>query len=165
MTARQARQQMLNPNVAIHTLECQAENSGANQDEQHEARQLHGGVHGLTHEFHVNAIASHGHDQGTYGTHGATFCGGCNAQENGPKHQENKCQRRNEHKSHALCHVGQQAHFGHFVEKRSKEGKTHTHTHRDHDGFICGRCVRQPFGKADCDGQGDSCQDGQRPKT
>ena len=108
----------------------QAEDGGADQDEQHEAGQLHGGVQRLLQQPKVKAPARQRHDEGAQRAHGAAFGGRRDAQEDGAQDEEDQRQRRDQHEGHALGHARQQAQARDPVDHREHEGEPTPRTSR-----------------------------------
>ena len=73
LAARQAGQQVLDPHVAVDAAERQAEHGRADQDEEDEARQLHGRVHRLAHQLQVSRRLRERHHEGADRAHRAAL--------------------------------------------------------------------------------------------
>ena len=119
--ARQARQQMLDPLVAVDTVERQAEHAGADQDEDDERGELRRRLRRLLQQLEIEAPPGQRHDQCAGSAHGAAFGRRRHAQEDRAQHEEDQRQRRNQHERHPLRHPRQQPQFQDAVDDRGEE--------------------------------------------
>jgi hypothetical protein len=80
--------------MAIGCVEGEAKDGRADQYKQNKRSKFRCVFQGLFCQGKAQAPFTYGQNNGTQRTHGATFCRGRNAQENGSKHQENQNQGR-----------------------------------------------------------------------
>ena len=94
--ARQAGEQVLDPQVAVDAAEGEAEHRRADQDEHHEGGQLGGRVHRLAHQRPAQAPVDEREHQRAGRAHGAAFGRRRDAEEDRAEHEEDQRQRRNQ---------------------------------------------------------------------
>ena len=92
--AGQAGEQALDPFLAAHALEHQAEGARAEQDEHHHGGDAHGRLHALIDQCPAEAAIEPGEREGADDAHGAGLGGRGEAHENGAENDEDERQRR-----------------------------------------------------------------------
>ena len=123
---------------AVHALEGQAEHGGADQDEHHEARELHRRVHRLAQQLQAERRRPTAITSAPTAPIAPPSVGRGHAQEDGAQHQEDQRQRRDQHEGHALGHAGEQPEPQHLVQHRQQRRPRPRHAHRDHDQLVGG---------------------------
>src|SRR5205814_8215480 len=97
LSARQADQHLLDPPVAADAVEREREHSRADQDEDHEGRQLCRRFRGLPYQVPGQPSLHRGQRQRAGRPHGAAFGRGCDTDEYGPEYEEDQRKRRHHH--------------------------------------------------------------------
>ncbi len=96
LTAGQAGEQLLDPQVSVDAEESEAEDARSDEDEEHEGRQLGGRIERLTQHRPVESALDRRQNQRTDGAHGTTFGGRRQADEDGAEDKEDEHQRRDQ---------------------------------------------------------------------
>src|SRR5665213_3365649 len=130
LTAGQGGQQVFNPDVAIDAVEGQREHARADQDEDHERRQLRRRFGGLPYQVPAQPALGGAQDDRAGGAHRATL--GRSGQP-----EEDQEQRWHHHESGLLRHFGQEAEAGELVDDpvqdRDEEREQDAEEHAEHD--------------------------------
>ena len=88
--AGQVGEQALDPFLAAHALEHQAEDARAEQDEHHHGGDAHGRLHALIDQRPGEPAIEPGEHEGADHAHGAGFGGGGQPHEDGAEHDEDE---------------------------------------------------------------------------
>ena len=128
LAAGQRGQQMLDPDVAVHAVEGQREHARADQDEDHEGRQLRGRFRGLPDQVPAQPALGGAENERAGRAHRAALGRGRDADEDRAEHKEDQEQRRHHDERRLLRHRGQEAESGelvdHPVQRRPRRMRT-----------------------------------------
>src|SRR4030095_5768057 len=138
LSARKARKQMLDPDMAVDAIEREAEYAGTDQDEDDERRELGRRVHRLLQEREGQAPTRDRHDQCAGRAHGPAFGRRGHTKEDRAQHEEDERERRNKHEGHALGNFRQHPQLGQLVDDGDDERNADSDRHRDDDTLVGG---------------------------
>ena len=149
LATRQRRQQMLDPDVTVHAVKRQREDTSADENEDHERRELGRCFHGRTQKGDVETLGvvveptlEHRQQDRAGGSHRATFSGRGDTDKDRAQYEEDQEQRRHHYEGDLLCHQRQEPQAGQFGENpihhRCSESKDNTDAHAQDDEFGTG---------------------------
>ena len=144
---------MLDPCVTVDAVEGQREHTRADQDENHETRELCRRVHRLFQQRQAEPPLGERQQNAARRAHGTGFGRRCNAHEDRAQHKEDQRQRRHQHDDDLLGHARHQAQIalpvrhGEQVEQAGRnEGAPDQHIVGRHVGEACIEPIAQQRG-------------------
>ena len=139
LAARQLVEQMLHPELTVDGSKGEAEDGRADEDEQDKSGQARRRLQGMLEQPQIEFAAGQGHDQGPGGPHSPALGRRRDPEENGPQHQEDQDQRRDQDEGHPLGEPRQQPQAQGLVDQGPDQGQQGRAGQGDDDGLVQGR--------------------------